>query len=135
MAKIDSIRRQKVRNYILDAINLEDRAQYKGLQMSEQDRLRAVYEIFKSEKGWEIERIGQQKTFESWLMGLPSCFNIDFENHRILELSREWGSLRTDGLKPNQVERMESEIIKLWWSRIYMEFRQMLNRKIKTHAN
>jgi hypothetical protein len=117
--------KQKIRSYILHAIDLSDRDKYKGTQLSERARLNAVYEIFKQEYGHNIKHYGsEQKAFENWLMGLPSCFNIDFENVKILKLCTEWGFLRK-----NPKEGEERKALNEWWARIYMAFRAMLTAK------
>ncbi len=118
--------KEKIRNYILDCIDLSGRDKYAGVQLSEKDRVKAVYEIFKSEYGHQLKYYGgnEQKTFENWLMGLPSCFNIDYENHKILELTRMWGLL-----PEGSTESKKQQTLDLWWGRIYMQFRMMLNQK------
>lgn len=46
----------------------------------------------------------------SYLQGLPSGFNIDFENYRILEIAKEWGTLLdTDN------EKKQNTILDNWW--------------------
>lgn len=49
--------------------------------------------------------------FANWLMGLPSCFNVDFENYRILELSKSWGCIPA-----NATEKQEDKIISNWFN-------------------
>lgn len=122
--------KQAIRQYILDAIDLEGYDQYKGVQLNEHDRLKAVYDIFKSEKSFELKRDGEQSAFVSWLQGLPSCFNIDFENWKILQLSAKWGFIP----EPKQFgdfTKAEQKILDQWFGRIYMVFRAMLTRPLK----
>ena len=84
------------------------------------DRLQFVLGCFRAEKGYEIARIGEQKAFNDWLMGLPSAINVDFENYRILEIAREWGSL-PQYAKPWQ----ENKILNNWFNFITVKFFQL----------
>jgi hypothetical protein len=128
--------KQAIKHYILDAIDLDGYDQYKGIQMSEHDRLKAVFDIFKSEKSFELKRDGEQNAFVSWLQGLPSCFNIDFENWNILQLNAKWGFI-PEPKQFGEFTKAEQKILDQWWARIYMTFHAMLTRpgkplKIKT---
>ena len=35
----------------------------------------------------------RQHRFADWLMGLPSTFSVDYENYRIIEIAKVWGSI------------------------------------------
>lgn len=129
---------QIIRNYILSAIDLDGYDQYKGVQLNEHDRLQAVYTIFKSEYCYpqNLQRYGsEQNVFAQWLMGLPSCINIAFENYRILELGREWGFLSqvesetVNNSYKKTLERKEDKFISEWFARIAMAFFSNLKRK------
>lgn len=48
---------------------------------------------------------------KNWLMGLPSCYNVDFENYKILELAKSWGSLPIDA-----TEKQEDKILNNWFN-------------------
>jgi hypothetical protein len=118
---------QKIRNYILSCIDLSGYEKYTGVQLSEKARVQAVYDIFKNEYLYpeNLKRYGsEQKTFENWLMGLPSCFNIDFENHKILELTESFGYTP-------KTERQRQAVLDQWWGRIYMQVRKILTAKAR----
>lgn len=121
--------KQKIRSYLLDCIDLSGYDRFKGLQLSERERFKAVWSIFLDEYAtdYNLKYYGsEQKTFENWLMGLPSCFNIDFENYKILELNIAWGFL------PEKAsERKEQLILDQWWGRIYMTLRSYITRPEK----
>ena len=59
----------------------------------------------------------------NWLMGLPSCFNIDFENYRILEIAKEWGSLAQ-----NAAPHDEDKIISNWFNFISAKTIQLIKK-------
>lgn len=119
--------KELVRQYLLSCIDLSGYEYYANLQMSEVDRFKTVYEIFKKEYCYpqNLRYYGsEQKTFENWLMGLPSCFKVEFRNGGIIELTQQWG------FAPAKLtERQEEKIIEHWWGRMYMAFRAAMERK------
>jgi hypothetical protein len=48
------------------------------------DKIKTLYNIFKMEYGWNIERMGERRAFCEWLQGLPSALTVPFYNHDIL---------------------------------------------------
>lgn len=107
-------------NYILNAIDGEN---YGKTFASDEDKVRFVMETFKDEYGWSVSRIGLIPSFREWLMGLPSSINIDFENYRIIEIAKEWGSLPQDA-----TDRQEDKIINNWFNFIANKFFQLAKR-------
>ena len=102
-----------VNNYILDAISREG---YDKVISTDTEKLQFLADNFKSEYSFpdSIKRYGSyQETFRQWLMGLPSSFNIDFENYRIIEIAKEWGDLPA---KAN--DKQEDKIIDNWFNYI-----------------
>lgn len=117
----------KVRQYILDCIDLSGYDIMLPTNASDYDRMLAVWGIFQSEYGeHQLQRHNNnlQETFIAWLQGLPSCFNIDFENYRIIELCKDFGIIPVDA-----TERQENTALKNWWAGIYMAVRKILNSK------
>lgn len=116
-------RNEAMKQYILNAINSEG---YEITTNTEAEKIAFLLATFKSEYGYSqnIRYYGTiQKTFENWLMGLPSCFNIDFMNYRILEIGKEWQLL-----PQNATERQEDKFLAEWWARIYMQVRKLANK-------
>ena len=62
-----------------------------------------------------IKRFGYQGAFIDWLWGLPSCFNVDYENYRILEILESWGLPLPKG-------KDETDAINFFMNLIYREF-------------
>lgn len=109
----------QIEDYILDCIDLSEREEYSAIVLSQMEQVRAVYDIFLKEYGHNIKYYGgEQKAFVSWMQGLPSCFNVDFENYRIIELGREWGFIKTDD--------QEDDFLGAFWHIIYTHFKQLL---------
>lgn len=110
----------KVFSYILQAIDGEG---YERTFSNDTERLQFLADTFKSEYGWYAEQVGHLKAFREWLMGLPSSFNVDFENYRIIEIAKEWGSL-----SPNATERQEDKILDNWFSFIANKTFQLMKK-------
>lgn len=114
--------RQKTEAYILDCIDPDG---YGVVCRTDKEKLNFLYSTFKKEYGDQLRYYGnnEQTAFVNWLQGLPSCFNIDFTNYRILELLREWGVI-PEGMET----RKEEKYLSYWWNKIYMVFHAMLRR-------
>ena len=50
------------------------------------DKFGSLYEIFKSEYGWAIKRMGEKKAIIEWLEGLPSSISLPFYYFDIINL-------------------------------------------------
>lgn len=104
---------ERVNAYILAAIDCD------GYELEKQpetdtEKLLFLADTFKAEFMHEntLRYYGTyQNCFANWLMGLPSCFNIDFENYRILEIAKEWGSLPQDA-----TDKQEDKVISNWFN-------------------
>ena len=48
------------------------------------DKVKTTYNIFKSEYGYNITRMGEKRAFCEWLQGLPSALTVPFYNYDIL---------------------------------------------------
>jgi hypothetical protein len=113
--------------YMLNAINDNLKEEY-GLDKepeTDQEKVQFVLDTFKSEYGFNVSKYGLQGAFKEWLMGLPSVFNIDFENYKIIEIAKKWGSI-----PENATEKQEDKIIENWFNFIACKFFQLC-RKLK----
>lgn len=119
----------KVKPYIIDCIDCEgynfpkDRKVDDCMINTTEGKLEFLMDTFKSEYGWCIERLGIYKAFQEWLMGLPSCFNIEFRNYDILQLAKEWNSIPQDA-----TERQEGKILENWWNFITVKTFQLFSK-------
>lgn len=66
--------------------------------------------------------------FADHLQGLPSYFNMAFENYRIIEIAKEWGALPV-----NATEAQEDKILANWFNYISVKFFQL--HKQLNHLN
>lgn len=116
-------------SYILNAV---DGSGYGREFTSDTEKLQFVADCFKSEYAYpeNIRQYGNyQETFRQWLMGLPSCFNVDFEYSRIIEIAKNWGSI-----PQNATERQEDKICENWFNLIACKtFQLMKKHKVLPH--
>lgn len=83
--------------YIISAIDSEGYELTKQPE-TEAEKLLFIAETFYNEKikhhkNWLKYYGSLAGAFSDWLAGLPSSFNIDFEYSKIIQLSKDWGSI------------------------------------------
>ncbi len=110
--------------YILKCIESEG---YEVKTETNTEKLAFLYKTFVSEY-WYIENQRYYHNniivaFASWLQGLPSSFNIDYENYRIIEIAKEWGSLA-----PDADDKKEDKILDNWWNFISVKTFQLFKK-------
>lgn len=109
--------------YILDAI---DGQPYDRTLATDAERIQFLADTFKAEM-WDNnpneQRKGKQAAFIGWMQGLPSSFNVDYENHRILDIAKEWQTLA-----PDATEKQEDAVLRNWWSFLYMGIHKLMQQ-------
>jgi hypothetical protein len=83
------------KDYILDCISTEGR-ELSVEPKTDKERLQFLFDTFRDEYLYEanIKRYGSKENcFKEWIMALPSSFNVDFENYKIILIAQKWGSL------------------------------------------
>ena len=122
--------KRKMQAYILDCIDTEA---YDQKFNTTKERLEFVHQCFIKEFWYDNNkrRYGSQVAgFKEYLMGLPSVIGIDFENYRILEIAKEWGSYKnTTGMSEKAIERYEDAIIGTWFYLVSVNFFNMLKKE------
>ena len=95
-------------NYIIDAI---DSDAYDVKTTTKKEKLQFLKDTFRSEYGFAISRMGEVNAFKEWIQGLPSVFNIPFQNYEILQLAKKSGSL-----PQNATEKQEDRVLDNYWN-------------------
>src|SRR5688500_10853911 len=112
--------KRAVRQYILNAI---DPSGYGETPTTDAEKLAFLDKTFRAEYYWSINRIGYQASMREWLQGLPSAIGIEYRNHKILELAREWGSI-----SDNPTDAEENKILDNWFSFIASHITMMIRK-------
>ena len=85
--------------------------------MSDAQKIKFVYDTFLSEVGeWNIPQVGQIKSLEYWLSGLPSVMNIPFKNHEILQNYESYR--KTNGGFRLETERSEDNFLSSYFNNL-----------------
>lgn len=111
----------KMYAYILECINSED-IEFRD----DKDKLAFLSVKFDSEynNAYNKKRYPNlQNRLVNWFTGLPSCFNVDFENYRILELAKEWGSLANDA-----TDKQENRVLENWFNLVAFKVLQLAKK-------
>ncbi len=114
-----------IKAYILKGIDGEGYDLPK-LPETEKEKLEFCLETFKAEYCYpqNLQRYkSYTKTFEEWLKGLPSAIFVDFENFRILELAKEWGTLAIGA-----TEKQEDKVLENWFNLIAQNFMELCGK-------
>jgi hypothetical protein len=85
------------------------------------DKIITLYNIFKQEYGFMIQRVGEVNAFKEWLQGLPSVLTVPFYNHDIINNAREAGLLTAtsdDWFK----DKDEDSFLDRYWIRLSEAF-------------
>jgi hypothetical protein len=107
-----------VKTYVLNCIpSSEDiLSEWGKTTTSDKDRLQFVFDCFSSEYNYPYNKKihpNKQQRLAEWFKGLPSAFNLDFENYEIIRLSIEWGYL-----PENPTEHKQQDTINNWFTRM-----------------
>ena len=123
----------KVFPYIMDCINPEN---YDIACNSDKEKLQFLYNTFIKEYWHEYNKKYYKgniyKCFESWLMGLPSCFNIAFMNYEVIEIGYLWDSFA--GYEGKRLETRKDFICQNWFNFITVKTFQLF-KKYKINLN
>jgi hypothetical protein len=108
-----------VNAYILEAIDSEA---YEVETTTDKEKLQFLADTFKKEYGHGIKYYGStQEAMKQWIMGLPSVFNIDFENYRIIQIAQQWGNLTH-----NSPSKVVDKVLDNWFNLIAAKTLQLM---------
>jgi hypothetical protein len=110
--------------YILECIDSQG---YEIKTETDEEKLNFLYNTFISEYWYKENQVYYHgniiTAFASWLQGLPSSFNIDYENYRIIEIAKEWGSIPQDAN-----DKQEDKILDNWFNFIAVNTFQLFKK-------
>jgi ABC-type transporter MlaC component len=119
------MRKDKIKDYILDIITNED-----DLDFDKKSKVEKVYflhrrfldEYFDSYNQNKYKG-NQRRAFASYLAGMPSCINIDYLTENILKLGKNWYNLST--------EKKEDDFVDAFFQTVANIFIDMVEGLIK----
>lgn len=85
-------------------------------------KVKETHKIFKSEYGYNIQRMGEKKAFCEWLQGLPSALTVPFYNYDILNLA-----YLHDEIKANATEEEEDKFLDNYFMNLSNAFFTLYN--------
>jgi hypothetical protein len=99
-------------------INNIDSSGYDLNPTTEREKLQFLHDTFLSEQGYNIKRYNGnvKKAFAEWLSGLPSSYNIDFENYQILNIGYLFNMINA-----NATEEQEDDFLNNWFKMVANE--------------
>lgn len=104
---------ENLRRYVADGIDLTGYGPYENTPKS--GRLQAVVDIFREEKGWDIENQGEKRAFIDYLRGMPSVLDIATYYDEVRDLLYAIGY--------DEVKSMEDEDLdRLYYDELYRVF-------------
>jgi hypothetical protein len=73
---------EELESFVEEGIDLSGYDEYENSS----DKFGSLYNIFQSEYGWAINRMGEKKAIIEWLQGLPSVVDLPFYYFDIVNL-------------------------------------------------
>ena len=107
--KLTTKQKQQYNTYLLDSIDFDGFGFV--APTNNKEKLLKFFEVFNTEVGYNIARIGEFNALTEYLQGLPSCINIVFTNYDILELAKKYGSL-----SKNSTDKEDQKILDNYFS-------------------
>lgn len=105
-----------LRAYIRDNIDVSHYDEYANTP--ESGKLQAAIDIFKEEKGWDIERQGLRKAFIDWVRGMPSILDVATYYDEIKNLLYALGYDEVEGMDDPEVDKLYyNELFKAFFNR------------------
>jgi len=90
---------------------------------NEQELIAQVYNIFKSEYGYMVQRLGELEAIKEWLMGLPSSVSIVFSYYDIEVKLNEFDMLHEHS-KNETKERLVTDWFQILACNLYKLFKK-----------
>lgn len=80
------------------------------LNSSDEEKVKGLFDVFFSEYGFRVKQVGLQNALRDWLQGLTSVVPVEFKNHEIIELLKEWNLL-----DEKSTEAKEDKLLDQYW--------------------
>ena len=94
-----------IETYIFNCIDFSD---YQNNPKKKSEKIAYLLEVCELEKFYN--KYPTKAMFVDWLYGLPSCFNVDYQQHKVIELCEKFG-LKTP--------KNKYQLFDFWYGQIY----------------
>ena len=102
-----------LKRYVQDNIDLNGYGDYENTPDSQ--KIQAVIEIFKEEKGWDIKSQGLKRAFIDYLRGMPSLLDLATYYNEVQNLLYALGYDEVKDMEDDQID-------KLYYDELYKVF-------------
>lgn len=103
--------KEKIRTYILDCMDFSNYIGCDGCPDAEPktdaERVLLCRDIFRSEYGYNIRRMGEYNAFKEWLSGVPGVLTVDFSYYDVRHILESW-------LDETEEESARFDDVKVW---------------------
>jgi hypothetical protein len=123
--KLTKEQNKSYEQYIIEAIDESGYDEPLPL-CTDKQKLQFLHDTFVSEYWHEQNQKRyhiKENAFREWIMGLPSCFNIEWENYKILDLAVRMGNLPEDYTK-NQADKILENYFAFITAKVFRLFRK-----------
>ena len=106
-----------IEKYIFECI---DFSEYKKQPSTDAEKIAYLLEVCRAEKRYN-QYPTEKQMFIDWCYGLPSCFNMDYMQCKVIELCKNFGLA---------VPKNDYQLFDFWYGKLYESVRY-LNNKLK----
>lgn len=103
--------KEKIRAYIIGCMDFSGYVGYVGYPddepQTDAEKVLLCRDIFRSEYGYNIRRMGEYRAFQEWLSGVPGVLTVDFSYYDVRQILRAW-------LDQTEAESSRFDDVKAW---------------------
>ena len=106
----------ELEKYIFECI---DFSEYQENPTEKRKKLIYLLEVCKKEKRYNAYKT-EKYMFIEWCYGLPSCFNMDYQQYKVIELMKAFNI---------PIPKNEYELYDRWYGQLYDSIKYLISKK------
>ena len=114
--------------YLIECIDNDYLTELNKPRGSDREKLISVYEIFKSETAYNINRLGERKAFSDWLAGLCGAVSLVFMNGDIDDVL-----IQFDAITEKTSAKKRDEYILNWFDFCADRYLKLIQRALNNN--
>ncbi len=114
--------------YLIECIDIDYLTELDKPHGSDKEKLISVYEIFKSEMVYNINRLGERRVFSDWLAGLCGAVPLVFMNGDIEDVL-----IQFDAITENTSAKKRDEYILNWFDFCADRYLKLIQRALNNN--